>query len=609
MKNLKILTVFLFLAITVFSVEPPGNEGGGNGDRITAWFASLGKTIVDEINFSYQRGEKILGTEEFRPKRLSAALKTPIILLNEDNLERLKNDRKEIKDLRVTLEKEVYTIYLREKVWTDLYDKKRPEYRSVMHAYLYAAGYNDRDYAVSSQVAEEFFEGLPGHPSPQSKLVPAAKTTGVRLGGNYTLIRFTEDGGLIGIQNNENVFPDRERDQNNPIKLAPHGQHASSYVVRMVARPIPGSENTKLNDLKKLVTAWAYLPRGAREENYIHFNDIVLTKDDGYLIIGCSAQSMANEMGGKRCESGLAIKLNSFGRRQWIAYYPKEVDIKRARELEDGRFLMISEKSIFATRSKGNILNEPPVIPLEKTLISDIGDIEGGDWIVTGMREDKSEYQHPYVLRLTASLKVVWEKEYSNLYGGFLSLAKLSKNSFYVGGAVGKSTHSMQYESFSPFINRINVENGELLWSLKFHEYKGSADNDTPAGSVLQLVPWDEDKVVAISISASDSSGAKWKLPFICPQSLDDILFQTVPYGYRKLEGSKSIWYTRFDKEGKIDASAENHQQNAIPLFATPLKNFLVVSFRGWETLTMKFPESKQFGSNSFRERMIPLRW
>jgi hypothetical protein len=154
MKNKKIGRL-LFITSTIFLLGfgDGGNEVGGNGDGVSAYFVRCARVLHQAMAQTEMAGTVYV--QEFNEQKFAEVLATPVFAISPQNEDILRNDFGEVMDVKVLRNEGSAKILLRGTLWNRYLEEAKPDYRMILHAYLYAAGLDDTTYSYSSRVPLE----------------------------------------------------------------------------------------------------------------------------------------------------------------------------------------------------------------------------------------------------------------------------------------------------------------------------------------------------------------------------------------------------------------------------------------------------------------------
>lgn len=156
-KRLLFLVSFCLIVQGLIASENYGPDAPlGNAAGLQTWFKSLAQELV----ISLSQSQEFLETagKVIDIKKLQDALKTPVMVVDQNDPIELKNIYGEMKDGKVIFYSPTRpVIYFNRYTWTNFFETNQPEFRTILHLYLYAAGYDDVHYAYSSMVPESAF--------------------------------------------------------------------------------------------------------------------------------------------------------------------------------------------------------------------------------------------------------------------------------------------------------------------------------------------------------------------------------------------------------------------------------------------------------------------
>lgn len=151
---MKYIQIFILLS-TLNPFSFAGNEAGGNGNAIGAFFTRAGHVLFQKME------EKETGAppyiKEFPAAKFKSVLGTRVAVLDKSHEHLLTNEFGEVMEVKVSFDtpQKKPIIFVRGALWSDYLNKLAPHYRMVLHAYLYAAGLDDSAYEYSSLVPIE----------------------------------------------------------------------------------------------------------------------------------------------------------------------------------------------------------------------------------------------------------------------------------------------------------------------------------------------------------------------------------------------------------------------------------------------------------------------
>ncbi len=151
-----ILTLSAIFALsTAFADDRDHRAPLGDGRGLAVWFSGLGSQLVTALTDGAHAAAP--WRKAFDVEKLKGALKTHVTVVDQNDLVNVRNEFGEMKEGRVIFRGETPRIYIDRYVWTHLFESNHPNFRTVLHLYLYAAGYDDRHYSFSSRVPASAF--------------------------------------------------------------------------------------------------------------------------------------------------------------------------------------------------------------------------------------------------------------------------------------------------------------------------------------------------------------------------------------------------------------------------------------------------------------------
>ncbi len=413
-----------------------GNTVGGNGDRVTGWFTSLGFELLTELERAEKNGQMVM--PECPAAEFKQALATQIVLVDATNAAMLTNQFGEIKDIKVVwhAENKTFLILLDRALWTKAYNRKEADYRMVLHTYVLAAGKRDRNYLVTRQV------NIPRLMAPR----PATFERRTSL----VWVQPASDGGFIGVGNAITVSAVLTKDPKQPFRpyFLPH-----DHLVKLNAA---GEEE------------W-------RQELIAHIRFILPTDDGGYLILGLKRKDPGDPTespGGRprrevdkairdRNAFAFAVKLNRGGEAEWKRSYCTyetsdgacaEVNLG-AFEKPNGNYVILSANSIHEMDPSGAVDGRKiQLVETHRPLA--VEPLREGGAIVAGMKNRNV----PYAMQFKADGHILWERELA--FPGEPGTIVPTKGGFLLGGTRRLENGN---EGSEPILMKLGVV-GEELW-------------------------------------------------------------------------------------------------------------------------------------------------
>lgn len=308
-KSISVLLALWLMALS--SVGMGGNEVGGNGDHLSGWFSTLGREIVAKLETDKLSNEPWM--QYIDPSRVESILKAQIVTVGKNNEANLQNKYGEIKDVKVVFEDETHRpiIFIKSEFWQPLYEKSNPDLRMVLHAYLYAAGYDDVNYVLSSRVPLDAI----ATGSPPVNTVPELTLPSFTIEGDFPKAKGTKDGGVIAVR-----MEHKTRDYE--VFLERYGNNG-----RRIWSTQVNPQGTPVNTANFIETkAGSYLVFGTRHD------------DRGEMYVYISLFD----------NSGTQISWHSYWRK-----YEIELSFKTVVELANGDFAALTSKDIFLLDASG----------------------------------------------------------------------------------------------------------------------------------------------------------------------------------------------------------------------------------------------------------------
>ncbi len=423
MKKVNLLILFcLLINFSAFS----GNEGGANGDRVSAWVTEMGYHIYEELSRRELLGNPLhadLKASQFK----NALEKTSLVLVDKNNLSEIPNQYGEVKDIKFVLDKNTNAplLLLNREVWTQLYNDKKAEYRTVFHGYLYATGLDDRKYQYSSLL---------------ELLSPATAPVAIfKKNINFDFVSPSHDGGFIGIE-----------DYGNILRFDKNGKRLWSFV---------------------------------DDKHELSFRGIYPTKDGGYLAVGKQDIALALNV-----SQSIFYKFDDKGKVVWKQKHclPKYSEKEHnclgnmafgAFEESDGNFTVLVSKGRkdyadpkqttllkinSSEHAKTSYTNEnKELVTMKKT--------RNGGFLLAGYTVSKDDTKKvethlAYLQKINADLQTEWEKTLSP--GKAWDVIESSKGDIYV---VGEKNIRVAHDWITePIAYRITAK-GEVVWEKSLH--------------------------------------------------------------------------------------------------------------------------------------------
>ncbi len=167
-------TVFFRIAwaslvtLSSIAVGQGGNTVGGNGDAVSGWLVATASLVVEKVDEGKRTGASWAGPID--AVALKAALKTVIVLVDDQNRKGLEDRFGRIGDAKVAFEAGADgrpLILLERETWTNFWRNNAAEPRVVLHLYLQASRHNDTHYRISAKVPFATAKGAGENAVPQ----------------------------------------------------------------------------------------------------------------------------------------------------------------------------------------------------------------------------------------------------------------------------------------------------------------------------------------------------------------------------------------------------------------------------------------------------------